>query len=752
MANYDFQAILSPLDFEHLVRDLLSRDLGLPLTAFAEGKDNGIDLRCSTDESREIIVQCKRVKSISKTQIESELLKIVDINPVKYYFVISNDISPDKFDYIKTSFSNWMADDSNIYTRNRLNSLLDIHTDIHQRHYKLWLNSSTIFNTLINRPLFERANSLISDLKRDYKYYVRNESLNKAIEILNLNQFIVISGIPGIGKTTLAKLILWEYLQKGFEIIEIRKILEGEQILVENSENNQVFYFDDFLGENFLKYDVIEGRSNDLIQFIKRIKNSKNKVLIMTTREYILNQAKEVYEKLDSSELNLAKHTLDLSSYSKRIRSLILYNHLYYSNISLEYIQSILENGIYKQIINHKNYSPRIIEQLTAKLSNIAAEDYGVEFLKSLNHPLGIWNKAFNSQISEGSKITLFLLLSISGPILLVDLKKALDYLYDKGTKKRGLEFKPFDFRDYLRELENSFIKMDITNKGNHFIDFLNPSIKDFLLSVVKDDIEIVKLLLEAPIFYNQFIYTIRYLADDFIKYQEVKEIIDQQIFNNITSFTNPTRIYSSQKESTTDLNMTQKIDGLKFYLKESANAALSEYILEMFNTIELKKLNFIDERKYIEFYSESKSKLKLNFDTILNQVVNNISWFDSVKNLSILRGVDKESFDKFNLENSDLLNDKIKDSIKRELEFVSTTDGLENLKSTLTSEYDLSIYSISLADFESDFEDRFQKIVEAEKIADNEKEKLDIEIEDLAEKEDEIYDEDEIFKLEMFE
>lgn len=751
MANYDFQAILSPLDFEHLVRDLLSRELKLPLTAFAEGKDKGKDLRYSTNESKEIIVQCKRVKSISKAQIDSELQKVIKINPEKYYFVISNDISTDKFDYIKNTFNNWMSDDSYIYTRSRLNNLLDIHNDIHQRHYKLWLNSSTIFNTLINTPLFERANSLISDLKRDYKYYVRNESLNKAIEILNENQFIIISGIPGIGKTTLAKLILWEYLQKGFEIIEIRKVIEGEQILVENSENNQVFYFDDFLGENFLKYDVIEGRSNDLIQFIKRISNSKNKILIMTTREYILNQAKEVYEKLDSSELNLAKHTLDLSSYSKRIRSLILYNHLYYSDISIDHIKSILNNDVYKHIINHKNYSPRIIEQLTAKLKNADAENYGMEFLKSLNHPLGIWNKAFNSQISEGSKITLFLLLSISGPILLVDFKKALDSLYNNGTKKRGLEFKPFDFKDYLRELENSFIKMDITNKGNHYIDFLNPSIKDFLLSVVKDDIEIIKLLLEGTIYYNQFTYTIRYLANDFIENQEIREIIDQQILNNIKSITNPTIIHLSQKESIAGINMTEKIDGLKFYYKSNTNTTLRDYIIESFNTIELERLNFIDERKYLEFYVEFKTNLKLNFIDILKKVINNISWFNSIKNLSILRKADEESFDKFKLENEALLNSKIKDSIKKELEFISTAQGLEYFKTNLSSESDLSLYSISLADFDSDFDDRYLKI-EAEKQVDDEKEKLDIEIENLAEKEDEIYNEDEIFRLEMFE
>jgi hypothetical protein len=437
MANYDFQSLLSPLDFEYLVKDLLSRDLDINFKAFCEGKDKGIDLRYMSNDTDEIIAQCKRVKEISKTQILNEFQKIQKINPLKYYFVISNDLSIEKYDFIKLTFAQWMTDDNHIYTRGKLNELLDIHTDIQKRHYKLWLNSSIIFNTLINQHIYERAKSLINDIKDSYKYYVRNESFTNAIEILNHNKFVIISGIPGIGKTTLAKMILWEYLQKGFEIIEIRKIIEGEQFLVEESENNQVYYFDDFLGENFLKYDVIEGRSNDLIQFIKRIKNSKDKVLIMTTREYILNQAKEVYEKLDSPELNLAKHTIDLSSYSKRIRTLILYNHLFYSGISIDFIKEILKGKTYKKIINHKNYSPRIIEQLTTQMSNVPVGDYSKEFIRSLDFPLGIWDKAFKSQISEGSRLTLFLLLSISSPILISDFKIALDSFYKNATNKR---------------------------------------------------------------------------------------------------------------------------------------------------------------------------------------------------------------------------------------------------------------------------------------------------------------------------
>lgn len=746
MANYDFQSLLSPLDFEHLVRDLLSKDLSIELTAFAEGRDSGIDIRYSKDNSNEVIVQCKRVKNLPNEKIEEEAEKVTKLNPKKYYLVVSHDISPAKHDYIKKLFENWMEGDSNIYTRNRLNNLLDEHPDIQHKNYKLWLNSATIFNSLINNPLYERAKSLINDIKRDYKYYVRGDSFNQAIELLNKNQFVIISGIPGIGKTTLAKLILWEYLQKGFEIIEIRKVTEGEQILVENSSNNQVFYFDDFLGENFLKFDVIEGRSNDLIQFIKRIKSSKNKILIMTTREYILNQAKDVYEKLNSPELDIAKHTLDLSSYSKKIKTQILYNHLFYSELPIEYIEEIIKAKAYKTIINHKNYSPRIIEKLTVQLKDTPIENYPKEFIKSLDAPFGIWDKAFNSQITEGARLTLYLLLSISNPILLSDLKKALDALYENNTKEKDFNFRPIDFRNYIKELENCFIKVNITDKKNHFIDFLNPSIKDFLLSIVKNDIELVKILLKSSIFFEQFKYTIRYLAENFIQDSTIQEIIDTQILNKFDNFEDHAKIYFSENEfSFSTIKDITKIDGLKFYLKLSSGKQVKNFMLRKFENISIGNLYSYEERKYLEFYSEYESELNLNFTNVMKQLIENIRWYDSVEHLPLLRGINNKDYDLYISSNKAYIGDKIKDSIKKEIEFRDKPDNLNELISSLKENSDLATYGISYSEFEDDFDNRLSELEET--IIEKD---LNISVESSPTLEIDNW-EDELFKIEMF-
>lgn len=745
MANYDFQSLLSPIDFEHLVKDLLSKDLNINLNSFAEGKDKGIDLRYSIDDKKSLIVQCKRVKSISNDVIDSEFEKVKKLNPKKYYLVFSIDLSVDKINYIKEKFKNWMkGKDDFIYTKSRLNDLLDVHQEVLRKNYKLWINSAAVFNTIINQPLYERAKSLINDIQRNNKFYVRNESLKEAIEILNENKFIIISGIPGIGKSTLAKLLLWEYLQNDFEILEMRKVIEGEQFLIENSTNKQIFYYDDFLGENFLKYDVIEGRSNDLIQFINRIKNSENKILIMTTREYILNQAKETYEKLDSQDLDLAKHTLDLSSYSKKIKSLILYNHLFYSHMKQEYIIELIETKAYSTIINHKNYSPRIIEQLTIKLSNVPIDDYVKEFIESLDKPLGIWNKAFNSQISEGSKLVLYLLMSVSGQITLENFKTLITQSAEKNSI--GLTFRKIDLQNYLKELENSFIKIEITNKKNHFIDFMNPSIKDFMLTPICEDKSIVIYLIESCIFLDQLIYTIRYLAKKYHKDFKILEIIDSKILEIFENIGTNTKIYSNieYQYSPKDID---KINGLKFYLSITKNKSLHDYFLEKFKQIDLKQLNYYSERKYLEFYVEFNTQLGLDYRSILLQVISNISYFESVENLFFLKSVDENIFDEVLNNNFELLNDKVSDSIQREIEITDSENNLHYFKDVRLAELNLSHYSISLSEFESYFTDKESKLRDKEKH--EEAQHASIIIEEIEPDTD--FDENELFQMHLF-
>ena len=46
---------------------------------------------------------------------------------------------------------------------------------------------------------------------------MQNDSFFDALNIIKDNNFILISGIPGIGKTTLARILVYHYLARGMD-------------------------------------------------------------------------------------------------------------------------------------------------------------------------------------------------------------------------------------------------------------------------------------------------------------------------------------------------------------------------------------------------------------------------------------------------------------------------------------------------------------------------------------------------------
>ena len=74
--------VLSPLEFEKLSKDIISKKLNLEFKSFKMGKDGGIDLR---NKENGIIFQCKHIKKFS--DLKSILKKELELScPLKRAF------------------------------------------------------------------------------------------------------------------------------------------------------------------------------------------------------------------------------------------------------------------------------------------------------------------------------------------------------------------------------------------------------------------------------------------------------------------------------------------------------------------------------------------------------------------------------------------------------------------------------------------------------------------------------------------
>ena len=79
--------VLSPLEFEKLSKDIISKKLNLEFKSFKMGKDGGIDLR---NKENGIICQCKHIKKFSdlKSILKKELEKVNKLKGIKKYYLI----------------------------------------------------------------------------------------------------------------------------------------------------------------------------------------------------------------------------------------------------------------------------------------------------------------------------------------------------------------------------------------------------------------------------------------------------------------------------------------------------------------------------------------------------------------------------------------------------------------------------------------------------------------------------------------
>jgi len=529
MATYDFNSSLSPMDFELLCKDLLEADLNVQLENFREGRDKGIDLRHAPAHSsislnptaspslpqphlRKIIVQCKRYSSFSnlKSDLQNkELPKIAKLNPERYILATSVSLSPQQADELMEILSPFVQSTGDIYGKERLNSILSKYEDIERRHIKLWIGSSGVLDSIINAGTHAVSREEVERTIAAARLYVQNPSFHHALEILKEHHVCIISGIPGIGKTTLARMLLLYFYHDDFDVVKIESDIVEARALGQHLKP-RFYYYDDFLGQTAQADKLNKNEDQKLLDFMASVRDSKNSLFVLTTREYILNQARLNYEKLDRADFDHRTCTIDLSTYSRRIRAEILYNHLYFSKLPLGHLKSLVAERGYLQIIDHKNYIPRVIETLTTAtwVGDVPSNQYLKLFLEKLDNPTEIWDHAFKNQLSDADRHLLVVLTTLPVEVTLGDLEEAFVY----NAQSTGSLRSKSAFKRALKELEGTFLATRRV-KDVILIQFQNPSIRDFMKNLLLAGDFLIETI-QSLIFFEQAHWMVETLAE----------------------------------------------------------------------------------------------------------------------------------------------------------------------------------------------------------------------------------------------
>lgn len=513
MNEYDFST-LNDKDFEVLVKDLLNAEYDLQLQHFKRGKDKGIDLRFSThSKNNSVIVQAKHFLLSGYSQLKSilkskELDKIKKLNPNRYIVATSISLSASQKDEIKEILAPFILTSNDIIGKEDLNGYLAKHPLVEKNHFKLWFSSTHVIKSILNNAIEGRTKYFLEKIKNNVKYYVVTNKLDEGNEILMKEKLLLITGQPGIGKTTLAELLILKKAYSGYEIFQVENISEAETIISLDNDKLQLFYFDDFLGANYSEIINAYKTETQLTRFVERVKNTPNKLIILTTRTIILNQAIQRYEKISHSSLSSNQFELKLNDYNKYQKALILYNHIYFRGLRLELFEIILNEKFYNKIIAHRNYTPRLIEFITdiTRTKNILADKYQEFILLNLNNPKEIWRSSFSNQIEYLDKCLLLTLFSFEKVVFEKKLFNAYQERLKYEITTHNQNFTSNQFQDSIKVLLNGFIYSNLYSNEKNLREytFINPSLTDFLLSYIENSESEKKAIISSILYVEQ--------------------------------------------------------------------------------------------------------------------------------------------------------------------------------------------------------------------------------------------------------
>ena len=489
MSTYDFHQ-LSPHDLELLTRDLLQQHWGKTIESFKTGRDGGIDLRYA-EGGNKTIVQVKHyvgtgLAGLMRT-LKEEAVKVAKLKPQRYVLVTSVGLTALNKVEISGVFGVDVLKEADVLGQEDLNNLLEQYPKIQQLHFKLWLASKPVLDRVLHNAALTRSEFKAQEVYAEARRYVPSQAFPDAWKMLSDQSVVIIAGPPGVGKTTLANLLLYMHLEQGYQAVLIQRDVEEGGDLFQKGVK-QIFYFDDFMGTTFLgDHSAAHGGSGDraLLTFIAMVRKNPLARLVLTTREHIYSQAMMRSEKLRDSDLDALRIFLRMPDYSFTAKARILYNHLYFSDLPPDYVQELLRDDFYFQIIKHKKFNPRLIEWLSTyrRVRAITVLGFTKFVSELLRDPAEIWRHAYEQELSDAGRSLLLALFASNGRANDALLKATFSRLHERRATRYGFQIRPEDYRSALREVAGSFIKP----AGSNDVEVIDPSVLDLMNLVIRE-------------------------------------------------------------------------------------------------------------------------------------------------------------------------------------------------------------------------------------------------------------------------
>ncbi len=502
---------LDPLEFEKICCSLLNIRTSMNFRTYKPGTDGGIDIEAYRDGKR-YIAQCKRYSDFNKLIIalKKEVFNLDNIDDLDDYYVLTSiDLSPKQLGLIFNIFKcKYMKSSNNIIYGSIIADMLDSpeNANILKKYPSLWLYNTNILDIISNKNILIDSEILLLNIKHNEKYYVNNSYFTECIKKLESDNCILIYGLPGVGKTTISSMLVLylinKYKDKNLKVrySSISDYKEIKNVISLDNFEFEVILIDDFLGTAYIEDE--KKNTNGLISLISYIKLHKNKVLILNSRIGILKTFEEKEPKFERDLKKLGISYVKIGDYSKDEKAKILYRRLV-NDVPYDYINELVKYKRYLTIINHINYSPRIIEIVCDFYKKYELDNYYHEVISLLNNPEDIWKYDYLNVLNDYDKVLLTTIYSISNTNSDFELVKEAFWFRIKIKKYNTMGIDVFG--ESFKKMNESYIKLIIID-NKKCVSMINNSLIDFFYNMEKNNPFFTDELIEESCLPDQLI------------------------------------------------------------------------------------------------------------------------------------------------------------------------------------------------------------------------------------------------------
>ena len=213
---------------------------------------------------------------------------------------------------------------------------------------------------ILDERAYAQARSILESLREDLAKVVVTDAYSKAAAALDNHGFVLLIGEPAAGKTTIASMLAMaaadQWNASVLKLYDPGKVVERWN----PDEQSQFFWLDDAFGVTQYEASLVHGWNHILPQI--RTMLSKGAKIVMTSRDYIYNRARNDLKEGAFPLLSESQVVIDVHDLSGDEKQQILYNHLKLGKQDREFRSRVKLH--LESVAAHTRFVPEIARRL----------------------------------------------------------------------------------------------------------------------------------------------------------------------------------------------------------------------------------------------------------------------------------------------------------------------------------------------------------------------------------------------------